>query len=86
MVASANQAEGMAAFDADGLGRVRWQGLSWAAPNLDSAQALAIGQRVTVIGREGTRLQGLCRQLPSALAPGSSLERQDQRFSARIKA
>ena len=86
MVASANQAEGIAAFDADGLGRVCWQGQRWAALNLDSAQALAIGQSVTVIGREGTRLQGLCRQLPSALAPGSSLERQDQRISARIKA
>ena len=66
MVASANQAEAIAAFDADGLGRVRLQGLSWAALNLDWAQELAIGQRVTVIGREGTRLQGLCRQLPSA--------------------
>lgn len=66
MVASANQAEGMAAFDADGLGRVRWQGHRWAAPNLNPAQALAIGQRVTVIGREGTRLQGLCRQVPIA--------------------
>ena len=81
MVASANQAEGIAAFDADGLGRVRWQGLSWAALNLDSAQELAIGQRVSVIGREGTRLQGLCRQLPSSLAPGSRLERRDQQVA-----
>ncbi len=58
MVASANQAEGIAAFDADGLGRVCWQGLSWAAPNLNSAQELAIGQRVTVIGWRGPACKG----------------------------
>ena len=58
MVASANQAEGIAAFDADGLGRVCWQGQRWAALNLDSAQALAIGQRVTVIGRRGPACKG----------------------------
>ena len=66
MLASANQAEAIAAFDGEGLGRVRWQGQGWAALHGVPAQELAIGQRVTVMGREGTRLQGLCRQLPSA--------------------
>jgi membrane protein implicated in regulation of membrane protease activity len=56
----------IAAFDGEGLGRVRWQGQDWAALNGDSAQELAIGQRVTVMGREGTRLPVLFRQLPSA--------------------
>jgi hypothetical protein len=64
--ASADQAEVIAAFDGEGLGRVRWQGQSWAAINLDPAQGLAIGQRVTVMGREGTRLQVLSRNGPSA--------------------
>ncbi|MCP9791062.1 NfeD family protein [Vulcanococcus limneticus Candia 3F8] len=39
------------------LGRVRWQGQSWAAENLGPSSALAPGTRVTVMGREGTRLQ-----------------------------
>ena len=64
--ASADQAEVIAAFDAEGLGRVRWQGQSWAAVHLDPAQGLAIGQRVTVLGREGTRLQVLSRHGPRA--------------------
>jgi hypothetical protein len=59
--ALADQAEVIAAFDAEGLGRVRWQGQSWAALNLDPTQTLAIGNRVTVLGREGTRLQVLVR-------------------------
>ena len=59
--ASADQAEVIAAFDAEGLGRVRWQGQSWAAVHLDPGQGLAIGERVTVMGREGTRLQVLSR-------------------------
>jgi hypothetical protein len=66
MVASADQAKVIAAFDGEGLGRVRWQGQDWAALNGDPAQELAIGQRVTVMGREGTRLPVLFRQLPSA--------------------
>ena len=63
--ASADQAEVIAAFDAEGLGRVRWQGQSWAAVHLDPGQGLAIGERVTVMGREGTRLQVLSRNGPS---------------------
>jgi membrane protein implicated in regulation of membrane protease activity len=62
--ASADQAEVIAPFDGAGFGRVRWQGQSWAALNLDPAQGLAIGDRVTVLGREGTRLQVLSREGP----------------------
>ena len=86
MVASADQAKVIAAFDGEGLGRVRWQGQDWAALNGDPAQELAIGQRVTVMGREGTRLPVLFRQLPSCSASCPALERQDQGMSARIKA
>jgi membrane protein implicated in regulation of membrane protease activity len=49
------------AFDASGEGRVRWQGQSWAAVNLAPGQALPPGTQVTVMGREGTRLQVLPR-------------------------
>lgn len=68
--ASAEQADVIAAFDAEGLGRVRWQGQSWAALNLDPARQLAIGSRVTVMGREGTRLQVLAREGPDNGALG----------------
>ena len=40
-------------------GRVRWQGQSWAAINLEEGQALHPGRAVTVLGREGTQLQVL---------------------------
>lgn len=50
------------AFDASGEGRVRWQGQSWAAQNLAPDQLLPAGAQVTVMGREGTRLQVLPRQ------------------------
>jgi len=60
----ADQAEVIAPFDGAGFGRVRWQGQSWAALNLDPAQGLAIGDRVTVLGREGTRLQVMGREGP----------------------
>jgi len=58
---SADLAEVIVAFDGEGLGRVRWRGQSWAALNLDPAQGLALGDDVTVLGREGTRLQVLRR-------------------------
>lgn len=73
--ASADQAEVIAAFDGEGLGRVRWQGQSWAAVNLDPSRAPAIGKRVMVLGREGTRLQVLVREEPETgpwLNPGPS--------------
>jgi membrane protein implicated in regulation of membrane protease activity len=38
---------------------VRWQGQSWAAQNMDPRQPLSTGSRVSVLGREGTRLQVL---------------------------
>jgi inner membrane protein len=38
-------------------GRVRWQGQSWAATNLENEKALEPGSPVTVLGREGTHLQ-----------------------------
>ncbi len=51
-----------------GAGRVRWQGQSWAAQNLDPATPLPPGSLVTVLGREGTRLQ----VLPQPPAGGST--------------
>ncbi|MCP9901556.1 NfeD family protein [Cyanobium sp. Cruz CV13-4-11] len=60
--ARAELAEVTTAFDANGDGRVRWQGQSWAAQNLAPDQLLLPGTQVTVMGREGTRLQVLPRQ------------------------
>ncbi len=58
----AELAEVISPFDAHGEGRVRWQGQSWAALNLAPDQTLPTGTQVTVMGREGTRLQVLPRQ------------------------
>jgi membrane protein implicated in regulation of membrane protease activity len=60
--AGADRAEVIAAFDGQGEGRVRWQGQSWAARNLDPSRLLVCGSPVTVMGREGTRLQVLPRE------------------------
>ena len=57
--AGAELAEVIEAFDRHGEGRVRWQGQSWAAQNMDPRQPLSTGSRVSVLGREGTRLQVL---------------------------
>jgi membrane protein implicated in regulation of membrane protease activity len=43
-------------------GRVRWQGQSWAATNLDPKQTLAPGAAVLVMGRDGNRLQVLSEE------------------------
>lgn len=59
--AGAELAEVIAPFDLEGEGRVRWQGQSWAARNLDPARRLDSGSPVTVMGREGTKLQVLPR-------------------------
>jgi hypothetical protein len=59
--AGAELAEVIAPFDGHGEGRVRWQGQSWAAHNLEPSRRLANGSTVTVMGREGTRLQVLPR-------------------------
>jgi inner membrane protein len=55
----AERAEVIEAFAADGAGRVRWQGQSWAAVNLEPGQPLPLGATVRVMGREGTSLQVL---------------------------
>ena len=60
--AGAELAEVIAPFDGHGEGRVRWQGQSWAAHNLDPSQPLSHGSAVTVMGREGNRLQVLPRE------------------------
>lgn len=57
----AEEAEVIDGFAADGRGRVRWQGQSWAARSLDAASPLSAGQRVTVMGREGNCLQVMAR-------------------------
>jgi len=57
--AGAELAEVITAFDQRGEGRVRWQGQSWAARNLEPARPLTSGNAVIVMGREGTRLQVL---------------------------
>jgi hypothetical protein len=59
--ARAEHAEVIDAFDASGEGRVLWQGQSWAALNLEPDRPLHRGSQVTVMGREGTRLQVLPR-------------------------
>ena len=40
-------------------GRVRWQGQSWAATNLDPRRTLTPGEAVLVMGRDGNQLQVL---------------------------
>lgn len=59
--ADAELAEVIDEFDLQGRGRVRWQGQSWAALNLEPGHRLAEGSSVTVMGREGTQLQVLPR-------------------------
>ena len=43
-------------------GRVRWQGQSWAATNLDPKRTLSPGAAVLVMGRDGNRLQVLSEE------------------------
>jgi membrane protein implicated in regulation of membrane protease activity len=50
-------------FEQESRGRVRWQGQSWAADNLEPEQRLAPGAVVVVMGREGTRLQVLASKV-----------------------
>jgi membrane protein implicated in regulation of membrane protease activity len=58
---NAGRAEVIVSFDAEGLGRVLWQGQSWAAQNLEPEHSVPAGSTVTVMGREGTCLQVLPR-------------------------
>lgn len=55
----AERAEVLSGFSGSHAGRVRWQGQSWAAVNLDPAKDLKPGMAVLVMGRDGTRLQVL---------------------------
>ena len=64
--AGAGLAQVIAPFDQEGEGRVRWQGQSWAARNLEPSRLLPCGSAVTVMGREGTRLQVLPRDPENA--------------------
>lgn len=57
----ADQADVISPFAPDGRGRVQWQGQSWAAQNVEPSRALNPGERVTVMGREGTCLQVIAR-------------------------
>lgn len=71
--AAAERAEVISGFDAQDQqdqGRVRWQGQSWAAVNLAPETALPAGSEVTVMGRDGTRLQVMPRS--SGADPGGS--------------
>ncbi len=52
-----DRAEVIAAFDAQGRGRVRWQGQSWAAESLDEPRQLEPGDQVVVMRRVGTCLE-----------------------------
>jgi membrane protein implicated in regulation of membrane protease activity len=57
---SREQATVISGFAAESAeGRVRWQGQSWAATNLDPERSLAPGELVLVMGRDGNQLQVL---------------------------
>ena len=60
---AAERATVIGGFDNDKAGRVRWQGQSWAADNLEPEQPLAPGAQVVVMGRAGTRLQVLASKV-----------------------
>ncbi|MEB3264886.1 MAG: NfeD family protein [Synechococcus sp.] len=55
------EAEVIAEFNGQGHGRVLWHGQSWAAETLEPERALTPGATVTVMGREGNRLQVIPR-------------------------
>jgi inner membrane protein len=63
--AGGERATVISGFASGSDGRVLWQGQSWAATNLEANRTLRPGMEVTVLGRDGTRLQ----VLPPA-APG----------------
>lgn len=52
-------AEVLGTISPGGEGRVRWHGQSWAASSLDLEHAIAAGDQVLVMGRDGTHLQVL---------------------------
>ncbi|MCH9713991.1 MAG: NfeD family protein [Cyanobacteria bacterium] len=59
MAPSAELAAVISGFEGEGNGRVRWQGQSWAATNLEPDQSLRPGDTVVVMGRDGNKLQVL---------------------------
>jgi membrane protein implicated in regulation of membrane protease activity len=59
----AERATVIGGFNKEQAGRVRWQGQSWAANNLEPEQALAPGDEVVVMGRDGTKLQVLASKV-----------------------
>ena len=59
MARSAELAAVISGFEGEGSGRVRWQGQSWAATNLEPDQSLRPGDTVVVMGRDGNQLQVL---------------------------
>ena len=60
---AAERATVIGGFDQASSGRVRWQGQSWAADNLEPEQPLTPGALVVVMGRDGTRLQVLASKV-----------------------
>jgi len=76
--AAAERAEVISGFDEEGLGRVRWQGQSWAALNLAPETPLPMGTQVLVMGRDGTRLQVLPRGVNVLRGDESQGEELDQ--------
>ena len=56
-------AEVISAFPHGGEGRVRWRGQSWAAASLELERPLTQGERVLVLGREGTQLQVMAAEM-----------------------
>lgn len=70
LTGTADQAVVISGFAQQSGGRVRWQGQSWAATNLDQTCALSPGDTVVVMGRDGTQLQVLPE--PEARGPAGS--------------
>ena len=67
---SSDRAQVISGFEAGQQhGRVRWQGQSWAASNLEPVQALPAGAEVVGMGREGNRLQVLADRALDRQAP-----------------
>ena len=60
---AAERATVIGGFEGPNGGRVRWQGQSWAAVNLEPEQQLLPGAEVVVMGRDGTRLQVLASKV-----------------------
>ena len=62
-------ADVLSAIPAGREGRVRWHGQSWAASSLDLDRDLEPGERVLVVGRDGTQLQVMATTIASGCTP-----------------